>query len=502
LQVALLRRGFGVARTHGFAWAVVLVGFAVLVSANSGGYRYGVSDQAFYVPVFADAANPALFPRGRMLLEPQSRLTVLDELVGDILRTTNIGVPALCAAGYVLTLVLFVVAAAGIGNRLFGSMWATVALIAALTLRHRIADTGVNTFEGYFHPRVLAFAIGLLAVACVLRRRWPGAVALIAAAMIVHPTTGGWFAVWLALGAILARQRDRAVPALLVLAAAAGIACVYVLADWRPGLVQRIDEHWLAALSSRDYLFPNTWSFSTWLTNAIAPAVLLAGYRLRARGGHVTPEERIVAFGCMALVVVFLITLPLVASGVAVAVQLQISRVLWMVEFLATVYLVWMLTNASSERRAMTLTAALVLLSAARGIYILNVQFDRPLAQVDLPRSDWQAMCEWALRHTPVDAGFLADPQHVNRYGVSFRIAAQRDVFVEAMKDPAMGIYSRAGALDVRDRVAAGHAFDQLTAADVRRLARRYGLTYLISARRYDLPLVHAVGPLRAYRVQ
>jgi len=462
--------------------------------------RTGVSDQAFYIPVFADAANPALFPRDRGLLESQSRFTVLDELVGLLLRATRFGLPALCFAGYVLTVAIFVAAVATIGGRLFGSVWMTFALIAALTLRHRIAETGVNTFEGYFHPRVLAFAVGLLAVAWVLRGRWFGGVSLTVAAMVVHPTTGGWFAVWLALGAVLGRRRRWTIPALL-LAAAAGVACVYLLAEWRPGLVPRMDAAWLDTLSSKDYLFPNTWSLSTWLTNAIAPAVLLAGYTMRARRGVVTPEERIIAFGSMALVGVFLITLPLVASGIAAAVQLQISRVLWMVELVATVYLVWMLADGSRDR-ALALTAVLLVLSAARGIYILNVQFDRPLAQFNLPRSDWQAMCEWASRGTPVDAGFLADPQHSNRYGVSFRIAARRDVLVEAVKDPAIGIYSRAVALDVQKRLVAAGAFDQLTAADIRGLARRYDLDYVITERQYDLPLAHVAGPLRAYRVQ
>ena len=36
---------------------------------------------------------------------------------------------------------------------------------AAFTLRHRIPRTSANSFEPYFHPRMLAFGIGLLAVA-------------------------------------------------------------------------------------------------------------------------------------------------------------------------------------------------------------------------------------------------------------------------------------------------------------------------------------------------
>ena len=47
----------------------------------------------------------------------------------------------------------------------------SAALGAAFTLRHAIAKTGANTLEGYFHPRQLAFALGLWGVAMFLRRR-------------------------------------------------------------------------------------------------------------------------------------------------------------------------------------------------------------------------------------------------------------------------------------------------------------------------------------------
>jgi len=45
-----------------------------------------------------------------------------------------------------------------------------VAILAALTLRHRIPRTSANSLEPYFHPRMLAFGLGLLAVASLLRR--------------------------------------------------------------------------------------------------------------------------------------------------------------------------------------------------------------------------------------------------------------------------------------------------------------------------------------------
>ena len=76
-----------------------------------------------------------------------------------------------------------------IGARLYRTGWAVVALGAALTLRHAIAKTGANTLEGYFHPRQLAFALGLWAVAMFLERRGRLTLIFAAASAAIHPTT-------------------------------------------------------------------------------------------------------------------------------------------------------------------------------------------------------------------------------------------------------------------------------------------------------------------------
>ena len=51
-----------------------------------------------------------------------------------------------------------------------------------MTLRHAIAKSGTNTLEGYFHPRQLAFAFGVLAIAQFLRGRYLGMLLGLAAA--------------------------------------------------------------------------------------------------------------------------------------------------------------------------------------------------------------------------------------------------------------------------------------------------------------------------------
>ena len=57
---------------------LVLV-FALLATANSGGYRYGVGDQAFYIPATELRLTPDAFPRDRALIASQARLTIVDE---------------------------------------------------------------------------------------------------------------------------------------------------------------------------------------------------------------------------------------------------------------------------------------------------------------------------------------------------------------------------------------------------------------------------------------
>ena len=139
--------------------------FLLLATANGAGYRYGVSDQAFYIPVVEHAINPETFPRDASLIDAQGRLMVTDESsprspVSRRFRSTPSSWPAICCR-----------------SRCSGSRWCSSAAAMSpphhgcalpsprLTLRHRIPRTSANSFEPYFHPRMLAFGLG--------RSPWP-----------------------------------------------------------------------------------------------------------------------------------------------------------------------------------------------------------------------------------------------------------------------------------------------------------------------------------------
>jgi hypothetical protein len=487
--------------------AALLVAFLLLATLNSGGYRYGASDQAFYIPAIERHLDPTLFPRDRGLIDSQSRLFFLDEGLAWASRTFGLGLPTLFAGGYVLSLALLCTALIGLGRAYLSTSWGVAAFVLAATLRHRIAKTGANTLEGYFHPRLLAFAIGLLAINAVLRGRIALAIALVGLGGLVHPTTGVWFALWAGVAILVNEPRAR--PAMLLLG---GVGLVGGLAFlWQGPLgFATLDAAWEATLADKDYVFPTAWTIGTWVVNLLAPAVIAGAFALRVRRQVTLPREAGVVFGCLALVVVFVASLPFIAARVAVAVQLQVSRVFWMADVLATLYLVWWICEGLSVSPARVRSplrarvVALVLLAAAsvRGWYVLRVEHPgRPFAQAALPADAWTDASAW-LRATPAHSHVLADPGHAWRYGTSLRVSAARDVFLEDVKDGSIGMYDRNIALRVAERRAAIGDFAEATPERLRDLAARYDLDYLVSERPLPLTEVYRNDRFRIYRLK
>ena len=80
--------------------------FVVLATMNSAGYRYGASDQAFYIPAILGHLEPESFPRDRALVESQSKLMVFDEGMALAARLTGWSLPSIFLIGYLAGLTL------------------------------------------------------------------------------------------------------------------------------------------------------------------------------------------------------------------------------------------------------------------------------------------------------------------------------------------------------------------------------------------------------------
>jgi hypothetical protein len=469
--------------------------FVVLATANGAGYRYGVSDQAAYVPAVMLAENPAAFPHDAPLLRTQGGFFIFDDIMGALGRATGASMESLFLWAYLVAMTAVWTGVVLVGRQLYPSVWLTLAVGALITLRHHIPRTSVNSLEPYFQSRMLALGIGMMAVAMFLRRRHMPAVALVAVAALCHVTTALWFTVLIGTALMVVDRRWR-----LAGIIASGGAIVALI--WVAAAGTRMDALWIEALGGRNFIFANEWPFWAWAANLGLLAVLWTAHGLRRRRGSATERDTALAWGATALVALFLITLPAVAAHAALAVQFQFSRVFWVIDLLVAMYGIAAIGESLRARQAMLLALVLLAVSVARAGYVmLQEHAERQLFQVSIPESPWLDAMHWLARQ-PVDTHVLADPGHAFKYGVSVRVAAARDVLLEDDKDAAIAMYSRAIAERVVERRRALADFPSLTAARARTLAERYDLNYLVIEGTLPLPEVYRNSRFRIYALK
>jgi hypothetical protein len=472
---------------------VLALAFVLIVgTANAGGYRFGVSDQAFYIPAVEMVAGTASFPRDRAVFGAQMRFWLGDEALGSLVALTGVSVDHLFAALYVASTAGLALAVATLARALGCGPWTIALALVLLTLRHRIARTGANSLEGYFHPRMLAFACGVAATAMAVQLRWQRAVFWTAVAAVVHSSTAVWFAGALATAAWWPRRLTTGGRRVGVAVGAIAVVA-WLFAAFR---LPRMDDAWLAVLGDRDYLFSLDWPAYAWATNLSYLLLLMVIVRTRARAGLTRAGEEAVVAGFVALVVSFFATLPLTGLRTAFAVQLQANRVFWLLDVFVMVYLAWWLSEHLGSRRPQMRKAVLAAMLAgatARAVFVL-AETDRPLARVSLAGDPyWLDAMEWLGRQDD-DWHVLADPAHAWKYGVSVRAAARRDTPLELGKDPAMAMYDRDLAMRVAERRALLAGFDSLSSVEqVRALDAQLDLDAFVDRadRQFDLPVLY-----------
>jgi hypothetical protein len=454
--------------------------FALAATANSGGYRYGVSDQAFYVPAVAMTLDPSLFPRDVELLGPQVRMWPGRHLFATTSRVFSLDLPTLFALVYVLTLAVLYAAGIHLGRALGLTWWAIAAFLVLLTLRHQIAKTGANSFEGYMHPRMLAFACGLAGAAWLVRGRLLLAWITVLVAAVVHPTTAIWFGA-LAGFATAAAPASRAVR-IGGAVVAAGAATLVMTTVMRPDFGV-MDAAWRGALDEKTYLFAAEWPVSAWALNLAYPVAIGLIYRRRRLTDRTAPAEGIFVAGLFALVGIFLVSAALAEAGITAVVQLQVSRIFWVLDAVTAAYFAWWLIDDIGARRPgrlrVAMVAALVLLSAVRGYYVLRVEAYRSFARLGLEAGGWTDAMTW-LRARPERWHVFADPAHAWLHGSSIRTAALKDTWLELGKDTAMALYDRQVAMRVVERRAA-YVVHPSTEASLKTLDDRYQLDVFVA---------------------
>ena len=259
-------------------------------------------DQAFYLPAVHRHLAPESFPRDRLIIDDQDRLNVFTTASSRRARHGRPG-GGLFPGTYVASLVLLF-GAARLAAWLGLSRWARLAAWRRSRSSTGSGMTGANRLEGYGHPRVLAFAIGLWAVVSVARApgglspSWPRR-----SSSTRRRRCGS--------GSGSASRSSRTARRPWLTAAAAGAAALppgrSLRARSSPGVV--MDAEWLGVVGGKDYLFPDAWppAPGRWPspTSPRWPAV-----RVRAPATGRRAARTALVAGLAALLFVFAATLP------------------------------------------------------------------------------------------------------------------------------------------------------------------------------------------------
>ena len=410
------------------------------------GYHPGLEDDAFYLAAIKQDLNPSLFPHDADFFRVQFQATVFDKLIAFSLRSTHVPLEWEILFWQWAVTVLILWGCWRISRRCFAeahAQWAAVTLVAVL-LTLPVSGTGLNLTDQHLHPRALATALILAAIAAVLvpanvpknNRRLLLAGALLAAAFSVHA----------------------------IMAAFGASYCVFLL--WKPAEPTKIDQRrtvvgaaallwplgwildppsdaWRQAAATRSFYFVLRWHWYEWL-GVVAPLLLLWGFRALAerRGQTVLAHVagRLVYFGVFQLAVALIILLPA---------RLERLRPLEPMRFLHLVYLLFVLLAGGLlgqyvlKKHALRWLLLFVPLSA--GMFYAQRQMYPATAHLELPgspsRNGWVEAFRWISRNTPVDSQFALDPRYMELPGEDyhgFRALAERSVLADELKDAGM----------------------------------------------------------------
>lgn len=468
------------------ALLLLLLTFAAVVIH---GYHYGVQDQFLYVPAIKQHADPGLYPRGGDIFQVHTRVMVLDDLVALSMRATGLPADWAVFLWHLLSLYILLFACLQVSRGCFrdrAAQWAAVVAVAVM-LTLEVGATLLFLADEYLHPRTLATAFLLLALAAVLDRKIVAALLWIAAAALLHPTMAAAGALHL----VFIAWRPPKTPA-TTMQPAAGFAAAALLSL---PLLGGGNDAWREVLATRWYLYPLQWPWYAWLGVA-APIALLAWFaRLeQGSGGPVSHiSRRLIASGLVG-----------VAAGVMISITPGLERLV-PTEPMRTLHLFTLLTvllggGILGQRVLRDLPArwALVFLPLGAAMFVPQLLVLYPRSpHIEWPgriaRNDWTEAFEWVRQNTPHDAYFVLGPRYQEADGEDFhdfRSLAERSALADYSKD--RGVVANWPELapawheQVRDR----DNWEQFTAADFARLKEKYGVTWaILEAARADAGL-------------
>ena len=450
-----------------------VLGFTVM------GYHPGLEDDGVYLAAIKADLQPALYPHDSDFFRLQLQATLFDRWIAGFVIATGISLPWAELIWQFLSLFGIMWAVHNIAQQLFPearAQWAGVAMVAAM-LSLPVAGTAVNIADQYLHPRNLATAIILAAVARILARKaWQAAVLLLLA-FVVHPIMAA-----MGISFCLFLHVALMEPVHVSLRSSHGSVAAAAPLSW---IFESPSPTWRRALETRSYFFLYHWAWYEWL-GTVAPLVLFWLLWRFARSRGESPLARF-ALGVL-LYGVFQLAVAMVLLGPASLVRLTPLQPMRFLQ-LNYVFLALMAGCLMGRHllKASALRWSLFLLLVNGAMFVSQRMLLSASEHLELPgrqsSNSWLQAFAWVRQNTPVNAYFALDPNYMALPGEdyhSFRALAERSQLADAIKDTAIVTQVPVLGPEWAKQVDAQAGWIRFRLADFERLKAQFGIGWVL----------------------
>lgn len=499
-----------------FKTVLTLLAFTLLAFAIHG-YHYGIEDEAIYLPAIKKILDPSLYPRDSEFFMGQARGTALPWIIAGLTRLTRAPLPWVVITAQFASIYTFLGGCWMVTSQCFPARrqrWAGVALVTAL-LTLPVAGTSIYLADQHLHPRTLACALVLMAIAWTMevhrrdaesrslrrgkiRGRKLACVFACIAAALIHPLMALYgIAFVVVLWLPLERWKDRSF---------AGRSTILCAALVTLPFLAHPTAAWREALATREYYTLRNWEWYEWL-GLLAPIIIVWWLGRIAERQQLPTLARLMRrlnmYAAGMCVITLAVTLP------------NQTEFLWPLQparYLHTVYVLMILASAGLLTHKRAWPVALV--SVVLALLMCVVQWLQFALFTGTPHIDWpdhhthnayvQAFL-WARDHTPKKAYFAMDPEYM-RYSANygFRALAERSQMADISKDAGVVTVSPQIAADWKRQVDAIRGWRQFTPNDFARLRRDFGVDWVVlntdglaSPYNMDCPFVSSTALVR-----
>ena len=452
---------------------VAMTGAALLVH----GYHSAAEDGEIYIPGIKKLLNPALYPFGAEFFLNHAHSSLYGWLIAMSVRVSHLSFDTSLFVWYIASVFLTLLGCWEWAGECFEeteARLAGVALVGAL-LTLPVAGTALYIADEYLTPRSLALFALLFATLNAKRGRYVRFAAWGVFAALIHPLMAVF---GLSFGVLLILvQQFEAIPARRDRVAAAASAL---------SLFPISSHAYEEALHTRSYFFLLHWQWYEWL-GIVGPLVLLW---LFGRIPHHNRALRAVCWSLIAYEILYIgaalvLTVPHRLDTLA---RFQPMRSLHLLYTFLFIFGGGLLGQYVLKKHAWRWAVLFVPLCfgmwfAQRQLFPTTAHIEWPGAA---PTNDWIRSFEWIRQNTPQQATFAIDPNYMlsdDQHG--FRAIAERSRLADAVKDAgAVSMFPEPPfAEDWLEQVTDEAGWPHFQVADLQRLERKYGVTWVVMQR-------------------